>query len=100
MKASVSTATSDAEAGRGDAAVAALRSDVTTAPDGTVALRWWADQSAIADVERRDGLYSLITNMGSRQCSADRLLGLCKDLALSERIHHFLKGPSLCGRCS
>jgi transposase len=31
--------------------------------------------------------------MGARQCSADRLLGLYKDQALSERAHHFLKGP-------
>jgi transposase len=70
-----------------------LRTEVNAAPDGTVSLRWWADQSAIADVERRDGLYALITNMGPHQCSADRLLSLYKDQALSERAHHFLKGP-------
>jgi transposase len=70
-----------------------LRTEVTADDDGTVGLRWWADGSAIADVERRDGLYALVTNMGPRQCSADRLLALYKDQALSERAHHFLKGP-------
>jgi hypothetical protein len=70
-----------------------VRTEVTTGADGAVALRWWVDQAAIADVERRDGLYALITNMAPRQCSADRLLALYKDQALSERAHHFLKGP-------
>jgi transposase len=70
-----------------------LRTEVTTAAEGAVSLRWWADDAAVADAERRDGLYALITNMGPRQCSADRLLALYKDQALSERAHHFLKGP-------
>jgi transposase len=60
---------------------------------GTISLRWWRDEAALAEAERRDGLYALVTNMTPRQCSADRLLGLYKDQALSERAHHFLKGP-------
>jgi hypothetical protein len=70
-----------------------LRTEVATGPDGTLSLRWWVDLAAIADIERRDGLYALVTNMSPRQCSADRLLALYKDQALSERAHHFLKGP-------
>jgi transposase len=70
-----------------------LRTDVATGADGSVALRWWRDQAAIEAAEARDGLYALVTNMGSARCSADRLLALYKDQALSERAHHFLKGP-------
>lgn len=70
-----------------------LRTEVTTDQDGTVRLRWWRDDHALADIEARDGLYALVTNMSPRQCSADRLLGLYKDQALSERAHHFLKAP-------
>jgi hypothetical protein len=70
-----------------------LRTEVRSGPDGDVSLRWWRDSEALADAERRDGLYALVTNMGPRQCSPDRLLALYKDQALSERAHHFLKGP-------
>jgi transposase len=31
--------------------------------------------------------------MSPQQCSPDRILALYKDQALSERAHHFLKGP-------
>ncbi|MGH9266209.1 MAG: IS1634 family transposase [Acidimicrobiales bacterium] len=61
--------------------------------DGTLSLSWWRDADALADTERRDGLYALVTNLRPSQCSADRLLTLYKDQALSERAHHFLKGP-------
>jgi hypothetical protein len=61
--------------------------------DGKLTLRWWQDHTAIAQTERRDGLYALVTNMTPHQCSSDRLLALYKDQALSERAHHFLKGP-------
>lgn len=60
---------------------------------GNLSLRWWRDSGTLAEAERRDGLYTLVTNMSPRQCSADRLLALYKDQALSERAHHFLKGP-------
>jgi transposase len=70
-----------------------LRTDVGRDDDGNLSLRWWRDADALADTERRDGLYALITNLTSGHCSADRLLGLYKDQALSERGHHFLKGP-------
>lgn len=75
-----------------------FRTEVSTTADGTVSLRWWPDQAAIADVERRDGLYALVTNMGTRQCSSDRLLALYKDQALSERAHHFLNSQHLVRR--
>lgn len=69
-----------------------LRTEVRD-DDGNLSLRWWRDSDALAEAERRDGLYALVTNMSTRQCSADRLLALYKDQALSERAHHFLKGP-------
>jgi hypothetical protein len=61
--------------------------------DAKVSLRWWLDTGALADAERRDGLYALVTNMSAGQCSPDRVLALDKDHALSKRAHHFLKGP-------
>ena len=70
-----------------------LRTDIHRDDDGNVSLNWWRDLDALADSERRDGLYALVTNMSTRRCSADRLLALYKDQALSERAHHFLKGP-------
>jgi len=70
-----------------------LRTEVVTGADGAVALVWVRDSAAIAEAGRRDGLYALITNMAPRQCCADRLLSLYKDQFLSERAHHFLKGP-------
>src|SRR5712692_205503 len=70
-----------------------LRTEVSAGVDGTLSLVWWRDEAAIADAQRRDGLYALITNMAPQRCSADRLLALYKDQFLSERGHHFLKGP-------
>lgn len=70
-----------------------IRTELTTGHDGVLRLRWWRDNDALTDAERRDGLYALVTNMSPRQCSADRLLALYKDQMLSERAHHFLKGP-------
>ncbi len=70
-----------------------LRTEVRRGDDDNLNLRWWRDPEALASAERRDGLYALVTNMAPHQCSADRLLALYKDQALSERAHHFLKGP-------
>jgi transposase len=70
-----------------------LRTEVSMGVDGTLSLVWCRDEPAIADAQRRDGLYALITNMAPQRCSADRLLALYKDQFLSERAHHFLKGP-------
>src|SRR4030081_2178550 len=70
-----------------------LRTQMSTGVDGRLTLVWCRDEVAIADAQRRDGLYALITNMSPRCCSADRLLTLYKDQFLSERAHHFLKGP-------
>jgi hypothetical protein len=61
--------------------------------DGALSLAWCRDEAAIAEAQRRDGLYALITNMSPQRCSTDRLLALYKDQFLSERAHHFLKGP-------
>ena len=70
-----------------------LRTEVRSDDDGNLSLRWSRDDDALAETEGRDGLYALVTNMAPRQCSPDRLLALYKDQALSERAHHFLKGP-------
>ncbi len=70
-----------------------LRTEVTEDEHGNLSLRWWRDVAALAEAKRRDGLYALVTNMTPNQCSASRLLALYKDQALSERAHHFLKGP-------
>ncbi|MGH2669069.1 MAG: IS1634 family transposase, partial [bacterium] len=70
-----------------------IRTEVTRGDDNIIRLRWWRDDDALADTARRDGLYALVTNMTPRHCSADRLLALYKNQALSERAHHFLKGP-------
>jgi transposase len=70
-----------------------LRTEVRADHDGNLTLRWWRDPDALAETERRDGLYALVTNIAPHQCSPDRLLALYKDQALSERAHHFLKGP-------
>jgi transposase len=70
-----------------------LRTEVHGDKHGNLSLRWWRDPEALAEATRRDGLYALVTNMAAQQCSASRLLALYKDQALSERAHHFLKGP-------
>lgn len=70
-----------------------LRTELRCDDNGNLSLRWQRDQAALAETERRDGLYALVTNMSPAQCSADRLLSLYKDQALSERAHHLLKGP-------
>ena len=70
-----------------------LRTEVHADRHGNLTLRWWRDTQALAEAGQRDGLYALVTNMGPQQCSADRLLAFYKDQALSERAHHFLKGP-------
>jgi transposase len=70
-----------------------VRTELDRDAEGTLSLRWWRDRAALSDAARRDGLYALITNMGPHRCSADRLLSLYKDQALSERAHHFYKGP-------
>ena len=69
-----------------------LRTRITN-NNGHLTLTWTRDTDALTHAERRDGLYALVTNMSTRQCSPDRLLTLYKDQALSERAHHFLKGP-------
>jgi transposase len=70
-----------------------LRTQVDAGVDGALSLAWCRDEAAIAEAQRRDGLYALITNMSPQRCSTDRLLALYKDQFLSERAHHFLKGP-------
>lgn len=60
--------------------------------DGTE-LTWSRDEAALAAVERRDGLYALVTNLTPRQASSSRLLRLFKEQVIVERAHHLLKGP-------
>lgn len=69
-----------------------LRTDVVI-QNGRVVLRWQKDDTAIAEAERRDGLYALITNLTLKQANTDRVLCLFKEQAIVERAHHFLKGP-------
>ncbi len=69
-----------------------LRTEVRD-DNGNLSLHWWRDPDALEDAARRDGLYALVTNIAPQRCSADRLLALYKDQTLSERAHHFLKGP-------
>jgi transposase len=71
-----------------------LRTQLTTS-DGRSQLGWGRDTLALADAERRDGLYALITNLSPTPTPADRLLALYKDQSVVERTHHFLKGPLL-----
>lgn len=61
--------------------------------NGRVVLRWRKDDHAIAEAERRDGLYALVTNLTQRETSPDRVLRLFKEQVIVERAHHFLKGP-------
>jgi transposase len=70
-----------------------LRTEVDGDDEGNLSLRWWRDQQALAETARRDGLYAVVTNMSPKQCSASRLLALYKGQAMSEKAHHFLKGP-------
>jgi len=70
-----------------------LRTAIDERPDGSLALRWWRDEEALAEAALRDGLYALVTDLTPQECSADRLLALYKDQQLVERAHHFLKGP-------
>lgn len=72
-----------------------LRTEVVAGADRKLSLTWSRDDAAIAEAQRADGLYALITNMAPQGCTADRLLALYKDQFLSERAHHFLKGPLL-----
>lgn len=69
-----------------------LRTEVASADGGTT-LRWWRDVEAIAEAERRDGLYALVTNLKPHEAASSRLLHLLKEQVIVERIHHLLKGP-------
>jgi transposase len=70
-----------------------LRTEVEVDAEGSLSLRWWRDEDALTETARRDGLYALVTNLSPEQCSATRLLTLYKGQAMSEKAHHFLKGP-------
>jgi transposase len=70
-----------------------LRTEINADNNENLSLRWWRDTDALTQTARRDGLYALVTNMTPQQCSPGRLLALYKNQALSERAHHFLKGP-------
>lgn len=67
-----------------------LRTELST--DGR-SLRWWRDEAALAEAERRDGLYALVTNLSVREASSSRLLRLYKAQTVVEQAHHNLKGP-------
>ncbi|MGH8975591.1 MAG: IS1634 family transposase, partial [Acidimicrobiia bacterium] len=69
-----------------------LRTEVTSV-GGVTTLRWWRDEQAISEAERRDGLYALVTNLKPHAASSSRLLRLYKEQVVVERTHHLLKGP-------
>jgi transposase len=61
--------------------------------DGTPTLSFRRDQSAIADAERLDGIYCLITNLGAHDADPAALLAHFKEQERVERGHRTLKGP-------
>lgn len=60
---------------------------------GKPTLRFWRDEQAIAEAERLDGLYCLITNLPADEADAATLLAYFKEQERVERCHRALKGP-------
>ncbi len=70
-----------------------LRTEVGEQPGGKPRLRFWRDEQAIAEAERLDGLYCLITNVPAAEADAGSLLAWFKEQQRVERCHRLLKGP-------
>ena len=70
-----------------------LRAEVAEQPGGRPTLHIWRDQEAIAEAERLDGLYCLITNVPAAEADAATLLAWFKEQQRVERCHRLLKGP-------
>jgi transposase len=61
--------------------------------NGKPTLRHWRDEQAIAEAERLDGIYCLLTNVPADEADAARLLAHFKEQEQVERAHRTLKGP-------
>jgi transposase len=61
--------------------------------DGKPTLSFRRDREAIADAERLDGIYCLITNLPATEADAAALLAHFKEQERVERGHRTLKGP-------
>jgi hypothetical protein len=70
-----------------------LRAEVGEEPSGKPTLRFWRDQEVIAEAERLDGIYCLITNVAAAEADPSTLLAWFKEQERVERCHRALKGP-------
>jgi len=70
-----------------------IRTVVGEGPQGRPTLAHARDQEAIAQAERLDGIYCLITNLPSDQADARQILAAFKEQERVERSHRTLKGP-------
>lgn len=66
---------------------------VGESPDARPTLAFERDQDAIAQAERLDGIYCLITNLPADQADARQILAAFKEQERVERSHRTLKGP-------
>ncbi len=70
-----------------------LGTDVGEDATGKPTLAFWRDEQAIAEAERLDGLYCLITNVAAEKAGPSTLLAWFKEQERVERCHRALKGP-------
>lgn len=70
-----------------------IRADTGERDDGKPTLTFRRDQDAIADAERLDGIYCLITNLEGHADDHATLLAHFKEQERVERGHRTLKGP-------
>jgi transposase len=70
-----------------------LRAELGEDASGKPTLAFWRDERAIADAERLDGLYCLITNVPAEEADSATLLAWFKEQERVERCHRQLKGP-------
>jgi transposase len=70
-----------------------IATETSATDDGKPTLSFRRDQDTITDAERLDGIYCLITNLGSDQRNHAALLAHFKEQEQVERGHRTLKGP-------
>jgi transposase len=70
-----------------------IRTETGERDDGKPTLSFYRDDDAIADAERLDGIYCLITNLGVEDADPAALLAHFKEQERVERGHRTLKGP-------
>jgi transposase len=69
-----------------------IRTQTGQPDDGKPTLSFWRDDDAIADAERLDGIYCLITNLAVQDAGPAALLAHFKEQQRVERGHRTLKG--------